>query len=79
MVPDFVANAGGLIMAAMEYARKTEKEAFEAISTKLKANTRRILETLDRDNILPRDAAEKVARERVLAAMRYREYSYPSP
>lgn len=79
VVPDFVANAGGLIMAAMEYARKTEKEAFEAISTKLKTNTRRILETAHRENILPRDAAEKVARKRVLAAMRYREYTYPKP
>ena len=30
-VPDFIANAGGVIMAAMEYARKSEQDAFDAI------------------------------------------------
>src|SRR4030042_2818120 len=33
-IPDFIANAGGVIMAAMEYAKKTEKERFDLISFK---------------------------------------------
>jgi glutamate dehydrogenase/leucine dehydrogenase len=73
-VPDFIANAGGVIMAAMEYEKRTEKEAFEAISTKIKKNTHLILEDSKREKILPRIAAEKLAREKVLEAMRYREY-----
>ena len=73
-VPDFIANAGGVIMAAMEYEKRTEKEAFEAISTKIKKNTHLMLENAKREKILPRIAAEKLAREKVLEAMRYREY-----
>jgi glutamate dehydrogenase (NAD(P)+) len=73
-VPDFIANAGGVIMAAMEYEKKTEKEAFEAISSKIKKNTYLMLENAKREKILPRIAAEKLAREKVLEAMRYREY-----
>ncbi len=76
IVPDFIANAGGLIMASLEYARKTEKEAFAAIEEKIRANTRHILEKAKGDGILPREAAERIARERVRSAMRYREYTY---
>lgn len=70
-VPDFIANAGGVIMAAMEYARKTEREAFEAIAERIRKNTRLMLEKSSSEGILPRQAAEILARERVLAAMQY--------
>jgi glutamate dehydrogenase/leucine dehydrogenase len=73
-IPDFIANAGGVIMAAMEYEKKTEKEAFEAIATRIKDNTRRILEKSGREKILPRQAAVEIAKDRVLKAMKYREY-----
>lgn len=73
-VPDFIANAGGVIMAAMEYAKKTEKEAFETIASKIKTNTKLMLENATREKILPRIAAEKLAREKVLKAMKYRGY-----
>lgn len=73
-VPDFIANAGGVIMAAMEYAKKTEKEAFDAISSKIKKNTKLILEKATKEKILPRIAAEGLAKEKVLKAMRSREY-----
>lgn len=76
IVPDFIANAGGLIMAAMEVARKREGEAFAAIGEKIRANTGRVLEKAEKEKILPREAAERIARERVQRAMRYREYSY---
>ncbi|MFA4827738.1 MAG: Glu/Leu/Phe/Val dehydrogenase [Thermodesulfovibrionales bacterium] len=68
-VPDFIANAGGVIMAAMEYAKKTEKEAFEAISQRIKTNTKLILEKSKNENLLPRQVAEEIAKERVLKAM----------
>ncbi len=73
-IPDFIANAGGVIMAAMEYAKKIEKEAFDAISTRIKTNTKLILEKSKNENILPRQAAVEIAKERVLEAMKYREY-----
>lgn len=73
-VPDFIANAGGVIMAAMEYAKKTEKEAFEAISSRIKKNTMLILDKAMHEKILPRAAAVELAKEKVLKAMRCREY-----
>jgi len=74
LVPDFIANAGGVIMAAMEWAKKTEKEAFLEIETKIKLNTQLVLERSREKNILPRTAAIEIAKERVLSAMRYRTY-----
>lgn len=71
-VPDFIANAGGVIMAAMEYAKKSEKEAFIAISEKIKKNTELILKRSFDDGIVPRDAAEEIAKSRVLKAMKYK-------
>ncbi|WP_305043538.1 Glu/Leu/Phe/Val family dehydrogenase [Geoalkalibacter sp.] len=76
LVPDFIANAGGLIMAALEYARRSEAEAFAAITDKIRANTRLILDKARSEGILPRAAAESIARERVVKAMRFREYTY---
>lgn len=73
-VPDFIANAGGVIMAAMEYARRTKKEAFDAIEDKITMNTELVLERSRAENALPRAVAEMVARERVLKAMKYQGY-----
>ncbi len=70
-IPDFIANAGGVIMAAMEYAKKTEKEAFDAISEKIKKNTDAIIKMALGEDIIPRKAAEIISKERVLKAMRY--------
>lgn len=72
-IPDFIANAGGVIMAAMEYARKSEKEAFDAISERIKKNTRLILERAINEKSLPRESAESIANERVLRAMSYKK------
>jgi glutamate dehydrogenase/leucine dehydrogenase len=74
VVPDFIANAGGVIMAAMEYAGKTELEAFAAISERIRKNTRQILEKASSERILPRAAADDLARQRLRKAMAYREY-----
>jgi len=73
-VPDFIANAGGVIMAAMEYAKKTEKETFDAISLKIKKNTRLVLEKAMQEKILPRIAAEEFAKDEVLKVMKRREF-----
>ena len=72
-VPDFIANAGGVIMAAMEYAGKSAEEAFTAIDGRIAKNTTLILDKAAAEGILPRPAAMAIARERVLRAMEYRE------
>jgi glutamate dehydrogenase (NAD(P)+) len=73
-VPDFIANAGGVIAAAVEYHGGTERVAFSAIAEKIAANTRAVLERARKRRILPREAAVELARERVERAMSLRRY-----
>ncbi|HYQ48044.1 MAG TPA: Glu/Leu/Phe/Val dehydrogenase, partial [Thermodesulfovibrionales bacterium] len=73
-VPDIIANAGGVIAAAMELEKKSEKEVFEAVSALIRKKTKLVLEKAMHQKVLPRAAAESIARERVLDAMKYREY-----
>jgi glutamate dehydrogenase (NAD(P)+) len=71
-VPDFIANAGGVICAAIEYHGGTQAQAFAAIEERIRANTRETLEQARTGGALPREAATRLARARVEEAMRYR-------
>ncbi len=73
-IPDFIANAGGVICAAVEYAGGTESQAFRVIEQKVRSNTAEVLERTRRDRILPREAAVQMARERVSNAMQYQRF-----
>ena len=73
-VPDFIANAGGVIMAALEYAERDADDAFHAIESKIRTNTTLVLEKSRNEKIPPRQAAVTIARERVLRALKYRGY-----
>ena len=72
VVPDFIANAGGVICAAVEYAGGTETAALQTIEEKLRRNTRSVLESAQHEGIAPREAALRLAGERVRRAMTYR-------
>ncbi len=74
-LPDFIANAGGVICAALEYRGATESAAFDAIRERVRANTERVLEIATRGGLLPRAAALQLATERVRAAMRHRRWA----
>ena len=74
VIPDFVANAGGLICAAMEYRGATPTAAFQAIEDKVRANTEGMLEQARRSGIAPREAAMRIALEGVHAAMKTRRF-----
>jgi hypothetical protein len=43
-VPDFIANAGGVICAAMEYQQASQAVAMQTIEDKLRINTTQVLE-----------------------------------
>ncbi|OFZ72189.1 MAG: glutamate dehydrogenase [Betaproteobacteria bacterium RBG_16_64_9] len=75
VVPDFIANAGGVICAAMEYARASQSAAFDAIREKIRANTEAVLRLAVDRRCLPREAALELATQRVREAMGYRRYS----
>jgi glutamate dehydrogenase (NAD(P)+) len=74
-IPDFIANAGGVICAAMEYHGATQKTAFEAIEEKLHENTKMVLKESEKKGILPRETAVSLAIARVEKAMNFNRFS----
>lgn len=75
IVPDFIANAGGVICAAMEYRGATQKAAFDAIAERVSQNTTQTLERARAGGVPPREAASQMAIERVRSAMSMRRFS----
>lgn len=73
-IPDFIANAGGVICAAMEYQNASQAAAFQTIREKIRRNTRMVLEQSRQEGILPRKAAEEIALQRVHRAMEFRRW-----
>ncbi|MEJ2180471.1 MAG: Glu/Leu/Phe/Val dehydrogenase [Gammaproteobacteria bacterium] len=75
VVPDFIANAGGVICAAMEYRGSNKTAAFESIEEKVRRNTQMVLDRMKDESVLPRQAAMELATERVKKAMSFRRFS----
>lgn len=73
-LPDFIANAGGVICAATEYHGGTEASAYAVIGEKIRANTKIVLDNAARQKILPRAAAVALAEQRVRKAMAVRRW-----
>ena len=76
VLPDFIANAGGVICAATEYQGGTEVAAFAAIDEKIRANTRALLAQVREKGALPRSAALALATARVERAMQTRRWEH---
>ena len=74
VVPDFIANAGGMICASVEYRGGTQRAAFDYIDERIRANVRAVLEESRRSKALPRAAAVALAERRVRAAMTTRRW-----
>lgn len=72
VVPDFIANAGGVICGAVEYRRGSQASAFEQIADTIRRNTQETLERSHHERIEPRRAALEMAEQRVLEAQSYR-------
>jgi glutamate dehydrogenase/leucine dehydrogenase len=72
VIPDFIANAGGVICASVEYHGGTQSQAFQTIEEKIRANTEEVLANAKKSGLLPRQAAVELAEARVRKAMAYR-------
>jgi len=72
VVPDFVANAGGVISSYCEYRGYDVEKMFKLVEKKVVKNTKAVLRRAKRDNSSPREAAMKIAKERVKKAMEKR-------
>jgi glutamate dehydrogenase/leucine dehydrogenase len=70
VLPDFIANAGGVICAAVEYRGGTEAAA---IAERISRNTSQVLEQVPRTGKLPPTAAV------TLAESRWQTRGVPSP
>ncbi|MBI2579362.1 MAG: Glu/Leu/Phe/Val dehydrogenase [Candidatus Aenigmarchaeota archaeon] len=71
MVPDIVANAGGVISSYVEYIGRTEKEMFSLVEKKISRNTKIVLECVSEHAQSSRHCAMKIAKERVLKACKF--------
>jgi glutamate dehydrogenase/leucine dehydrogenase len=71
-VPDFIANAGGVICGAVEYRGGTQSIAFGIIEEKIRHNTALVLQKAASTKRLPRQVAVELAEQRIRTAMSYR-------
>ncbi|PIY36310.1 MAG: Glu/Leu/Phe/Val dehydrogenase [Candidatus Aenigmarchaeota archaeon CG_4_10_14_0_8_um_filter_37_24] len=69
IVPDFVCNAGGVISSYVEFIGGNEKQMFEIVKEKVRHNTELVLKKSKEEKMTPRNAALKIAQERVREAM----------
>ena len=83
IIPDFLANAGGVIGSFVEYQGRTEKEAFELIRYKITKNIRQVLvealmqtgpvQEADLESVNPRKIAIELSKQVVYRAMLLRK------
>lgn len=73
-IPDFIANAGGVICASVEYHGGTEASALVTIAEKIGANTREVLKAASAQGLPPRQAAHQLSLARVSEAMALRRW-----
>ena len=74
VVPDFIANAGGVICASVEYHGGSEQQAFAAIEEKIRRNTFEVLARARSEQSTPRLASTALALERVRVAQSLRRF-----
>ncbi len=75
VIPDFIANAGGVICGAVEFAGGTQSAALQTIEEKIRHNTAAVLAQAAERKVPPRQAAVDLAESRVRTAMTYRRWS----
>ena len=71
VVPDILANAGGVISSYAEYRGYNPKRMLELVQRKIRRNTVAVMETALGNNITPRDAAMNIAKERITKAHKH--------
>lgn len=75
-VPDFVANAGGVISSYAEYKGYSLKRMFELVERKIVAATRAVISESLKRKENPRTVAMDLARRRVESAMKRRKTTF---
>jgi glutamate dehydrogenase (NAD(P)+) len=73
LIPDFLANAGGVIGSFVEYQGRTEKEAFDLIEYKITKNIKEIFTEAIMKEQNPRKIATELSKQIVYRAMLLRK------
>lgn len=73
IIPDFLANAGGVIGSFVEYQGRTEKEAFDLIEYKITKNIKEVLTEAIMKEDNPRKIATELSKQIVYRAMLLRK------
>ncbi|MBD3259362.1 Glu/Leu/Phe/Val dehydrogenase [Candidatus Woesearchaeota archaeon] len=73
VVPDFVANAGGVISSYVEYIGGKEQDVFPLVQKKISKNTKLVLKRSKTKRMSPRKAGLEIATERIKKAMKKRK------
>jgi glutamate dehydrogenase/leucine dehydrogenase len=74
IVPDIIANSGGVIAAATEYRHLSEANAFDRVKSTIQNNTDELFKRMLKEGIPPHEVAQKIAKERIAQAMSYRAH-----
>ncbi|OGM89431.1 hypothetical protein A3J77_01995 [Candidatus Wolfebacteria bacterium RBG_13_41_7] len=70
ILPDFIANAGGVISSYAEYRGYNPKRMFEMVERKIVKTTKLVLKESAKQKISPREAAMKIAMAKVEKKMK---------
>lgn len=76
VVPDFVANAGGVISSYAEHMGYSNERAFSMIEEKVSRATTAVIRGSSKSKKTPRETALQIAKERVLRAMKKRKNTF---
>jgi len=74
IIPDVIANSGGVICAATEYQGLSESTAFDRVKTTITANVRELLERVSDKHLPPHAMALQMAQEKLAKAMTSRAH-----
>lgn len=72
VLPDFVANSGGVIAATLDRMSATEEKAFKVVEEKISSLTREVLSKALKENMSPTKLAKEMALEKVRRAIKDR-------
>ena len=72
IVPDFIANAGGVISSYAEYRGYNPKRMFELVERKITKSAERVLKKAVSKNLNPREVGMEIAKKRVRKKMESR-------
>jgi glutamate dehydrogenase (NAD(P)+) len=73
-LPDFIANAGGVICGALEYRGASRKQVFDIVEEKIRVNTENMLQGVRKEGRMPREVATDMAMARLRQAMNTRRW-----